>query len=811
MTNRFGAFDDYGVYHLFEHLYPLRDSEARRRQLYRLVCTSFMRQKQRCTQSHQAFVQDLTLVLEVAASEEPPNLAQQLRCCLVTAVLGSAATTAPPELLGILAGIGEFQRAMGYATLGQDGRGRCRAYLAVAEAQLGRGKPVESVATLERALAATKGAWRQPALDEYRRLEAVGWSRGEDADTFADVWGQDLEREWTLNDARAEIAQGLARAGALDRALEVIDHVDGAHAREDALGAVAKALVRQGDLDQAWRVGELLDGEWEKAGVLVEVVRFLLREVGPDPALEVAARIEPGWHRDVALAEVVNRLIAAGALERALPISEDIGETRFQAYARIGVAQALVQDGASGQAWQMVGPIYRSSSDPWVLSRLVPLLVDMKDYDEATWTAVGAIQALTNVWGWPDQAEALQEIAGALAHLWVAAGPGTVFGVMEHLGDERERVYTLIRLARSLVEVGRRRRAVALIREGLERAQKIRLQDTRILVFTDPDPVLRNLRETLLREAAFAAARIMGPDQAIELIEGVEDPDWRSFALTALAIALAERGFPWTAARLADRVLQAAESVCQTHERDDALHAIAVTLARANRAKQAQAVIAAIGSERKQDRARKSVEEAEEVHFERVPPAASDDGPSIQPEDLKEARAGARQAFAAMSKDISDYGEYDMPASMAREARNKVLIQAACKMARLGDRDGAMEAVSVLERAPFQAEAQRAVAEALAKGGWTGLALETARAITDEGQRAYALRDMAQALDQEGNVAEALRVWQIALQEARWVGCGQVFQVLGSGASLLARLDEGQTLWAVYEAVMEIEGWWDLP
>jgi hypothetical protein len=122
-----------------------------------------------------------------------------------------------------------------------------------------------------------------------------------------------------------------------------------------------------------------------------------------------------------------------------------------------------------------------------------------------------------------------------------------------------------------------------------------------------------------------------------------------------------------------------------------------------------------------------------------------------------------------------------------------------------------MEAVDALERAPYRAEAQRAVAGALAAGGWVGLALDTARGIADEGQRAAAFHDAAQALVVRGDAEGALSVWQMALQEARWLGCGQVFQVLASGAHLLARLDEGQTLWAAYEAVTEIEGWWDRP
>ena len=38
-----------------------------------------------------------------------------------------------------------------------------------------------------------------------------------------------------------------------------------------------------------------------------------------------------------------------------------------------------------------------------------------------------------------------------------------------------------------------------------------------------------------------------------------------------------------------------------------------------------------------------------------------------------------------------------------------------------------------------------------------------------------------------------------------------VYVALSKIANVLARLDDGETLWQVYQAIQEVEGWWDVP
>jgi tetratricopeptide (TPR) repeat protein len=783
--NRYAAFDDYGLHHLARHLYDLRANGARRQALYRLICVPFMREKQRRTLSHRAFVADVSLAIEAAAGESPPDLAQQVRGCLITAALGQAASTVPPALLGVLAGVGQAERALELAALIQVGKDRCRACLDIAAALLGRGKPSQAVEALERALAATTGAWEDATHKAYEEFEASAWYRGYDTDAFADVFAEDMEPDWTRDDALVEIAQVLARAGALERASEVVDRINYPSNKDEARAAIAQALVRQGDLDRAWEEMLAIDREWGRESVLVEVVRFLIQSDTAGAAWEVAEQIEPGYWRDVALSDVAKALAEIEEFDAALELAEEIEEERYQAYAWIGVAEVLLREGEPHTTQNIVEPLCRSSRDAWVASKLVPLLVALGDRDAATDVAASAVRSIQSGWGWPNKAEALREIATALAHVSRAVGPGAAFEMIESLWDEREYVCALAWFAAALAEVGRRKRAMDVIQEAMALAQRVDRKDT---------------RELVLREVATAAARVMGAERAIALVETIEDSDERNAALSVLAVALAEAGSPWMASQLAERLLSAAERVPQGWDRNNAIEAIGVSLAEVREREKALAAVEAISEERARRHALRDVSRAEEIE-----PQASATPPSPQPGDI----VHARRAFAGLRRDIFSYNEYDMPASMARRERRDAVVQVARNLGQAGDWETALEAVEVLDRAQYRAEALHAVAEGLAMGGWPDRAVEIARGISDEGQRVAALRDVARALDKTGNAEGALEVWQMALQEARWVGCDAVFQVLSSGASLIARLDQGQALWRTFEAVREIEGWWE--
>ena len=67
------------------------------------------------------------------------------------------------------------------------------------------------------------------------------------------------------------------------------------------------------------------------------------------------------------------------------------------------------------------------------------------------------------------------------------------------------------------------------------------------------------------------------------------------------------------------------------------------------------------------------------------------------------------------------------------------------------------------------------------------------------------LRFAREVIRREG---EALQMLEDALEAARITGRESVFAALGQGSVAMAAIDEGQTLWRIYDAVVKIEGWW---
>jgi hypothetical protein len=87
-------------------------------------------------------------------------------------------------------------------------------------------------------------------------------------------------------------------------------------------------------------------------------------------------------------------------------------------------------------------------------------------------------------------------------------------------------------------------------------------------------------------------------------------------------------------------------------------------------------------------------------------------------------------------------------------------------------------------------------------------AFAAVEAIQDERAKSSALSDVAQAMVQAGQYTMALQVLRNAFWTSRLAGRERMFSVLESGAGLLAEIDKGQTLWKIYEAIQEVDGWW---
>jgi hypothetical protein len=87
-------------------------------------------------------------------------------------------------------------------------------------------------------------------------------------------------------------------------------------------------------------------------------------------------------------------------------------------------------------------------------------------------------------------------------------------------------------------------------------------------------------------------------------------------------------------------------------------------------------------------------------------------------------------------------------------------------------------------------------------------ALTTAETIEDEAYKARGLSKVVQALTQTGQSERTWQILPIVFATARLARRETVFEVLQNVATTLAVINQGQTLWRVYQAVMGVEGWW---
>jgi tetratricopeptide (TPR) repeat protein len=79
--------------------------------------------------------------------------------------------------------------------------------------------------------------------------------------------------------------------------------------------------------------------------------------------------------------------------------------------------------------------------------------------------------------------------------------------------------------------------------------------------------------------------------------------------------------------------------------------------------------------------------------------------------------------------------------------------------------------------------------------------------IGQPADRASALVEVGRAFEKAGEWMLGLQSWQTACLTARDEGLEIVFRILGEGASTLAKIDDGKTLWNVYQRTVGVSQW----
>jgi tetratricopeptide (TPR) repeat protein len=827
-SNRFAAYDDYGLLHLASHLYARRENSVLRRALYALISEPFMREKQRRTFSHRSFLNDLSLIIEAASKEIPINFSQEVRGSFLTAILSTSTSALSPEYLGIMVDVGQGKRAMEVASFIQNERIRCKSYIAIAEASLKYENKIQAIIALDCAWEITSTIWEEDFMDEYHELETTVYERfpAQDYDTFSDMVGQGLEVPWRRNDALIEIVQGFSRAGAIEKACEVADelkHTSARYTRGDGLVLVAQELAMQGNQSQAWEIIETLDADSVKDEVLVGSVLFLIQEQKIDLALKIFQQIEEIYPRNAAIAELAKALAHDGEVEQALTIieeikkgpsdtSEDYTTKQYRSVGWLAIAEAFVQRSEFDRAEHVIKLIHRSVLGVTDLEHLVDLQIRLGNTVSAVYSIECFLQA---GWRWEDweyKIIALKKIGYALALLATTMPVDDVIELIEVLSHAEERLYLQICFAGALGEKKQKRVAIRLLQDSLAWVQEIQADDTGQAFEISISPIIfEHIKKTLLRAVAEAAPRVFEPAQAIEFIKGIVDYDEQSIAVTAFVVALATTGYSSYAIKMIDSILENSIAIPLSENRDDALATIALELKKTSLAEKTVDIIASITSKEIQEDVSRAEKESLENKVQLYEDSVEKEGNLLacQADGIENDQKKARQAFASLPKSVFDYvDDFNAPLQKAEKVWKNKIFQAIQKMANVGDAAGSLEATEVLKTDVNRADALAEIAIALASGSWIKKANEIALRIQDTKIRIQVLVYISLSLYHQGEKERALVKWEMALQDARWIDVEQVLQVLGSGAFMLAQIDDGKILWEVFEAVQEIEGWW---
>jgi tetratricopeptide (TPR) repeat protein len=558
----------------------------------------------------------------------------------------------------------------------------------------------------------------------------------------------------------------LAACGQVERALAYAELVQDSQQRFDSCLRIGMVVVAQPELgraaallERALSAAEAIQDDEARSRALSQVAQALAQAGQPkraaallERALSAAEAIRMGWARSAALSQVAQALAQAGQPERALSAAEAIQVDRDTSWALSQVAQALAQAGQPERALSAAEAIQEGWASSEALSQVA--------------------QALAQA-GQPERAAAILKRALASA---------------QAVRARQERAKALCLVADGLIQVaqaGSAQRSLEIVERYLASIETLKHTQTRNLIDWA-------FAWSLAQARKCAFARSIG--------EGTDNLYIRAIAQMAVAGCLQQTGQAAPALAMATAAAIAARSITGKQDRVTALTQAAQLLGQLGDMEQAGQLM---------DLAISSARQIKPLHQQSI--AASQIARVLaalsRPHDAQGFATSARDAARSLKK----------PATAI-----DCLAQTAVALADIGRRDEGLSEIEhalglaqSLKDSTDQARAWSELARALVALGDTmraaNLAKEARSKLTPNGLQpdtATIQAHVAHSLDMAGLHDQALEALQSAVLQARYDGRDSVLEVLAEGAPILAALIGGETVWRLYEAIQEIDGWW---
>ena len=613
-------------------------------------------------------------------------------------------------------------------------------------------------------------------------------------------------------DPLCKVAQALAEIGQFDEAISVAAEIkiDDKGIRYEALRAIALTLTREGKPTRAvstlcrWLAEAIQEvGEAETPATVVrltELAEFahMLAQGGKqvyarsvlEEALRMAEEIWLPKYKAVALGKIASALVWAEERERivnvatqALALSksmEDIDSRNRQLESIIGVLTPLGEQKlavvAVNESLQVVNAIKERYVKANKLAGIARLLMLVGEQKRAMTVATRVLTLARGIKNALERAEVLCHVTGILAQGGRMMEAGTVIeqlmGVVDATSEYWEKEVVQYWTAMALIHLEQFDRALAISEETRRASAKIngfidvastlikvKREEEALRVVARAEKVMGQIEDEYhlafkLIDVAQIVSQAGQTSRAVELASAISNRFQRAIAFSKIAQTLVEKG-DWTfAVALVDRALELANSLESSWDDTVAiLRWVAPVLAQTGEKERAIAIACQILAQGLKDE-----------------------------DEIVEAMSDLARVFI-------EAGEHTLAVAIATRA---IFIARRIKGTH-ARKVSALEKVSrILIQANQLNQAEKIVA--LIEGG---------------GYEVEALNLIAQAHMQIGHQQQALSVLRNALEKARTAGRMSVYDVLGSGVSILASIDLSQTLEDICVAIEEIDSWWE--